>query len=281
MKKMFIVTIMILMLGVVPAFAGGLGYSWSHSEFDKSTSGVTTNTDSFHAVGVLGSGSAIGSNYAGGQAVTTHIYPFSDFLGDVQFGKATQNFGETIGGFEFSIETGNKGWLPIAGAIAGTKGDVSQWSDNWSNITGLNGVAGSQASQGSAAGFVGADAALLIGKNKSDTGAFTGDSVVGGETYSYSYKGPGYIGTVSGAGNSAETIITGNFGSGYAGGNGQTSGGSSINSDKGSTFGAYAGQFSYSGNGWGNAAGYSQSYHTQLTHGSIFGTSSGVSVNMP
>jgi hypothetical protein len=168
----------------------------------------------------------------------------------------------------------------MTGALAGTKGDVSQQSNNWSNITGTNGVAGSQASQNSAAGFAGADAALLIGKNKGpDTGAFTGDSWVSGETYSYSYKGPGYIGTVSGAGNSAETIITGNFGTQYAGGSGQTSGGSSIDGNKGSTSGAYAGQFSYSGNGSGNVAGYSQSSFNSLPNGGVYGTSSGVSVN--
>jgi len=291
MKKMFIVTIMILMLMAVPAFALDLGYSISSSDFDKSTgnstSGVATSTDSFHAVGVLGSGTISGNNFAGGQAVTTHTPPFIPG-GWIENGNGTQNFGEAIGGFDFSIKTGNKNFLwvipPVAGAIAGTKGDVSQWSDNWSNISGFNGVAGSQASQGSAAGFIGADAALLIGKNKGPvTGLFTGDSVVNGYSFSISYKGQigdtKYIGAESGAGNSAETIITGGIGSGYAGGNGQTSGQSSIDGTHGFTSGVYSGQFSYSGNGSGNVFGYTQSYNTQLPHGAIFGTSSGVSIN--
>lgn len=292
MKKLLVLVLMLAMvLMAVPAFAWDLGYSISGSHYDADTSGVSTHTDSFHAVGILGSGSATGENWAGGQALTTHIYPFGGPLGDTQFGGATQNFGEAIGGFSFEIKTGNKNFLwiipPMAGALAGTKGDVSQESTNWSHISGFNGTANSNASQDSAAGFVGGDAGLLIGKNKSDTGAFSGDSVVNGYTYSYSYKGidgnTRFIGTMSGAGNSANTLITGGFGSGYAGGNGQTSGGSFVESTTpgvGSSSGMYAGHFSYSGNGWGNVAGYSQSYGTTLPHGAIFGTSSGVSVNV-
>ena len=72
MKKYFSLIAVLLMLIAVPAFAANLGYSVSDSQYDQATSNVVTGTDSFHAVGVLGSGYANGSNYAGGQAVTTH-----------------------------------------------------------------------------------------------------------------------------------------------------------------------------------------------------------------
>jgi hypothetical protein len=294
MKKILVVGLMLVLAMAIPAMAWDIGYSISNSDFGVNTPNVQTNTDSFHAIGVLGSGSVGGENWAGGQAVTTHDIMFTPPVGFVANGNATQNFGEAIGGFNYSIQTGNKNFLwivpPMAGAIAGTKGDVSQGSVDGSGIAAplpKIGSAGSIASQNSAAGFIGADADLLIGKNKGPaTGAFSGDSVVNGYTYSYSYRGmegnTGYIGTVSGAGNSANTIISGSVGSDYAGGSGQTSGGSSITSQvgHGSTSGVYAGQFSYQGNGFGNVAGYSQSYGTTLPHGAVFGTSSGVSVNV-
>jgi len=313
MKKNYLLALVLaVVLMATPAMAWNLGYSFSSSDYSQTSSGwvgpgtsggVTTNTDSFHAVGVLGSGTVFGSNYSGGYAVTTNINPISAPPGqDPNPGghewNATQNSGGAVGGFSYSIQTGSKNFLwiipPVAGGIGGTKGDVSQWSADGSNVIGLSGgLTGSYASQNSAAGFCGADADLLIGKDKSPvTGLFTGNSLVNGGTYSYSYRGNDglgtkFIGTESGAGNSANTIITGGIGSGYAGGNGQTFGGSSINptglppSVHASTSGMYAGQFSYSGNGNGNVAGYSQSYGTAIPYGYVFGTYSGVSVNMP
>ena len=124
----------------------------------------------------------------------------------------------------------------------------------------------------------------MIGKNKLDSGAFTGNSVVTGETYSTSYKinGPEtrFMGTASGASNSADTTLTGGFGCGYAGGQGQISGQSAIAVPGASTSGIYAGQFSYQGNGSGNVSGFSESYKTTLTYGQVVGTRTGISVNV-
>lgn len=296
MKKA-VFTILAIVLMSTPAVALDFGYSISSSEYSQSTSNVTTNASSYHGIGVVGSGSAEGSNWAGGQASTIYngitITPPS---GTVSVkGGSTENFGEALGGFEFSIQTGNKNFLffipPVAGAIAGSEGSVEQWSNNASTIVAAHGAASSGASQSSSAGFNGSGASLLIGKNKGPvTGSFTGDSLVEGYTYSYSYKGRTgdtiFVGTASGAGNSAETIITGT-GSGYASGSGQTSGGSAINSVVGnnhaplygSTSGMYAGQFSYNGNGSGSVSGYSISFNTSLPNGGVFGTSTGISVN--
>jgi len=297
MKKMFLLALMLVLIMITPSLALDVGYSLSESNFGATTGNVTSNTDSFHAVGVLGSGSASGGNYAGGQAVTTHIIPTVTLPGVGSINQsATQNFGSAIGGFDYSIQTGNKNFLffipPMAGAIAGTKGDVSQWSSDGTSIFGTSptgfGTAGSFASQGSGAGFVGADADLLIGKNKGPiTGLFTGESEVGGYTYSNSWKGidgnTKYVGTESGAGNYANTIITGGIGCGYAYGSGQTSGQSQLVNTVpgyGSTSGMYSGQFSYQGNGFGNVAGYSQSYGTAIPNGAVFGTRTAISVNV-
>lgn len=293
---------LVAMLAIVsmlsaPAMAVNLGYTYNYSDFNNHSSGVSSDVDSFMAGGVLGSGYANGSSLAGGWAITTHLNVAPTFpLGFIFYGNATQNDGAAIGGFDYKIATGNKNFLwiipPIAGAIAGTEGEVCQRSSDGSIIFSFSGtgfgVAGSQASQHSSAGFIGADADLLIGKNQGPlTGSFLGTSLVLGETYSYSYKGQidgtKFIGTLSGAGNSSNTTILGGNGFGWAGGSGQTSGGSAIvnfNPGLGSTSGHYSGQFSYNGNGYGNAAGYSQSYVTALPGGAIFGTHSGVSVNV-
>jgi len=299
--KMFSLIAVVAMLFVAgPALAwdiDSIGLSGGSSEWNQSTGNVTTGTNSFHGVGVLGSGSVDGANHAGGQAVTTHDNVFVGSVGTLH-GGATQNFGQAIGDFSYSIETGDKKfrvWFfeinPMAGAIAGTKGDVSQWSADGSQIdagpspSGVTGLAGSCAIQNSAAGFVGIDGAFILGKNLGPvTGSFIGNSVVIGETYSYSYKGIDsgvkYIGTMSGAANSANTDLTGNYGSGYAYGSGATQGYSAISTVNGSTSGMYTGKFSYSGNGYGNVSGYSVSTYQNLTNGGIVGTQTGVSVNI-
>jgi hypothetical protein len=293
MKKLFVSLFVALMVMVVPGFASALnigsawniGYSYSYSNWDQNTGNVVNNVDSFHGVGVF-IGSAEGSNYAGGQAITTHD---NEFIGDVGVltGGATQNSGQALGGFSYDLETGF-----LAGAIAGTKGDVSQQSTDGSIIRGsafdATGFAGSCATQNSAAGFAGADVAL-VGFGNDTSGSFDGNSVIDGSTYSYSYKGinidgntgyeTGYVGTVSGAYNSADTTITGNYGCGYAGGNGATAGQSSINSVNGSTHGAYAGHFSYTGNGSGSVDGSSVSTYTQLPYGGIVGTHTSINVS--
>jgi hypothetical protein len=294
MKRYLLALILVLAMAM-PAMAWNLGYTYNYSDFDMNTSNVKTDTDSFMAGGVLGSGQALGSSYAGGQAFTAHLPAYTIPGAN---GGATQNFGEALGGFSYDIKTGNKNFLwvipPVAGAIGGTKGDVSQWSKDHSFMFVLGtpsgfGMAGSCAFQESGAGFIGADADLLIGKNKGAIGSFTGDSVVWGNTYSYSYKGmigdplglnTKYIGTLSGAENGADTLITGGIGTGYAFGRGQTSGFSTIQNPLGSTAGFYSGQFSYCGNGSGNVSGYSESYRTLLPAGQIVGTSSGVRVNV-
>jgi len=258
-----------------PAMALDFGYSYSPSSYSDSTGNVTTNVNSFHATGVIW-GSATGYNYAGGQALTvldgiTITTPAGTGLIN---GGSTQNIGQAVGGFEFVVSG-------IAGALAGTKGDVSQWSTNGSNIStvSITGSAGSIADQSSAAGFAGVDATLSGG-----IGSFTGDSQVVGNTYSYSYKGTDgdmrFVGTASGVGNSASTVTTGNYGSGYAGGNGATNGQSNISGGLGFTSGVYAGQFSYSGNGAGNVAGGSMSSIQTLQNGAVYGTSTNVSVNV-
>ena len=290
MNKILLFALFIVMMVAPASFALDLGYSGGSSHYGDNTPGVTTQTDSFHLVGIIGSGSATGSNYAGGQALTTTINPVSAPTGEIANDwNATQNSGEAIGGFNYSIQTGNKNFLgfipPMAGAIAGTKGDVSQESTDGSYIPGVNGAAGSLAVQESEAGFIGADADLLFGKNKGPVlGSFTGDSVVVGETYSYSYNGQNgatdYIGTVSGAWNLAGTTITGGVGSDYAGGDGRIVGGSYITTPNASTNGQYGGQFSFTGNGAGSVVGYSESFRTLLTNGAVVGTRTGISVNV-
>ena len=279
MKKFLSLLIVLGMLFVASnAFALNVGLSYGNSNYNNSTGNVTTGTNSFHGVGVLFYGSATGSNYAGGQALTTNNQTiFTQPLPGNVTGGATQNSGAAYGGFTFNISG-------LAGAVAGTSGNVSQWSINNSNtggsIIGATGSAGSYATQNSAAGFIGANAALFNGNCN-----FNAASLVAGGTYSYSYKGIdpngiAFVGTTSGAGNSANTTTTGNYGCGYAGGNGSTSGGSAINGTNGSTSGTYGGQFSYSGNGTGNVAGGSVSTYTALPNGATYGTQTSISVNV-
>ena len=273
-KKILMFTLSLILIASA-AFACDLTYSGSTSNWNQNTSNVITNTNSFHSVGTLFHGSSEGSNYAGGQALTTHNNVFMPPNGSNALnGNATQNFGEALGGFTYSISG-------LSGAIAGTKGDVSQWSKDTSNISliSLDGSSKSHAIQNSNAGFIGGDAAL---GNRS--GSFTGSSVVNGGTYSYSHKGIDngvkFVGTASGAGNSTNTNITGNYGHGYAYGNSAIKGKSFINAPNGSTSGMYTGHFSYKGNGSGNVAGSSVSSYQALPNGGIVGTYTNVNINV-
>lgn len=292
MKKFIIALALVLSLFSMPVFAANIGYTTSASDFDKNTSNVISDVNSFLSGGVLGSGYVNGGQFAGGQATTTHI---GTFWTPNDVGQGTQNYGEAIGGWNYSIGTGNKNFLffipPMAGAIGNAEGSTFQWSKSGTSIFNLTstgiGIAGSNASQNSGAGFIGGDASVLIGKNKNTSDSFSADSIVQGFSYSESYKGSigdtKYIGTKSGAGNTANTYIQGDDGKGYAFGSGQTSGGSSIIAfnGNGSTYGSYSGQFSYCGNGGGSAIGYSESFRTTLPYGVVFGTNTGISINMP
>ena len=269
MKKFLslISIVALLFIFAVPAMAWDFGYNYSNSNYADSSNpvgNVNTNTDSFYGGAVLFYGHANGGAYAGGQAYT-----------DIDL-NSTYNFGEAIGSFNFN--TG--GW---AGAVAGTKGDVDQYSYNASLVADF-GSAESAATQGSAAGFAGADIGL-----GNDSGSFTGDSWVTGYTASSSYKDiirtvkwndTTLVGTQSVAWNNATTVLDGNYGCGYAGGNGAISGQSAIDYWDGSTSGMYAGQFSYNGNGSGSVAGVSVSSYQSLAHGAVYGTQTSISVNV-
>jgi len=295
MKKFFSLIVVLLFVFVAGnASAWDLGYTYATSDYDNHSGNVTTGANAFLAGGVLGSGSVTGNQWAGGEAMHWHDNVFIAPPGTNHIhGGATQNYGAALGGFNYNVMTGNKNFLwilpPVAGAIAGAEGDVSQWSCNHSDISGVwpwTGSAGSSATQKSGAGFEGCDADLLIGKNKSTSAGFSGESYVGGQTWSYSFKGYDcqkdtlFIGTTSGAANYANTTITGG-GDGYAGGSGKTAGGSNLSGYNGSTSGKYSGQFSYCGNGQGNAVGYSTSYRIGLPYGAVFGTQVGITVNVP
>ena len=281
-----IVALMVVFAMPAMAWSPDIGYTYGDSNYSDSTSNVNTATDSFHGAGVLFFGHAEGSNYAGGQALTTLDsitltgLPAGTNLLTIK-GGSTLNFGEAMGGFTFDIGG-------LAGAVAGTKGDVDQWSSNDSSVIGFR-SAGSDATQNSAAGFTGANAALFCGDAD-----FKANSLVEGDTFSYTYVGAHkdagintmWAGTASGASNSANTTTTGKYGSGYAGGDGSISGHSAYGVNprpwekNGSTSGMYAGQFSYSGNGSGNVAGSSMSYQTTLPNGAIYGTHTSISVNV-
>jgi len=256
----------------------GSGMTEVNSNFSQHSFGAFTNGDSGAIGGVIGSGSVDLGSYAGGFANTNHS--FINVPNTFSFGTATHNEALSTAGYSYDIKT-NGNWLSMAGAAGTASGDVGQGSMDKSFMMSYTGFAGSSAYQSSNAGFNSADIDVIVGPMKHASSSFDGTSYVEGESWSVSYKTPGVIGTSSGAGNCAQTILDGN-GIGYAYGSGSTAGMSTMSTFGGSTAGMYTGNFSYNNlNGWGNVSGYSESYITPIygTHGAVTGSKSGISVN--
>lgn len=268
------------------------GVTESSSNFNKDLISVTTGTKSSFSGDFLGSGFVRGGSYAGGQAnieYNTVSFTLPPGTTDID-NKSTQNFAQALGGFDYSIATGDKLYclvnLPTAKATGSTKGGVAQTSTDTSGLSGPTWATNSTSTQQSAAGFESTKSDSLSGINKTAAGEFTGDSTVNGITYANSYKGQDgnvqFVGTSSGANNSASTVLTGDPGSKHASGTGSTIGSSDINipnNISSTTSGKYAGKFCYEENGYGNADGSSVSNYRMLDYGAVVGTRTTIAVN--